>query len=130
MHLESFPLVKFVGYFEPLEKLCSCLRKEGVLQSSLIRHPFAQDYYLLLVTDRDVNKGSALRELLKREGKKGRVIAAGNDDNDLSMLQEADVKIVMEDAPEHVLKKADFISPSAKACGIIQTLKKIIEPTA
>jgi Cof subfamily protein (haloacid dehalogenase superfamily) len=126
MQAESFPLVQFFGSVEPLKKLQLCLRLEGKMQSSLIRHPFVADAYLLLVTDREVNKGSALRELLKREGKAGQVIAAGNDENDLSLLQEADVKIVMADAPQHVRKCADLIAPSALECGILQALKKII----
>ncbi len=127
MNDEQFSLVEFVGYFDPLAKLCARLKKDGILQSSLIQHPFDPNYYLLLVTDKDVNKGSALRELFKRKGRGGSVIAAGNDDNDLSMLQEADIKIVMADAPQHVLKEADFIAPSAQTCGIIQALKKIVE---
>ena len=54
------------------------------------------------------------------------LIAAGNDENDISMLKLANVRIVMEDAPKHVLKHADIKAKSASKNGIIAALEKAI----
>ncbi len=56
------------------------------------------------------------------------VIAAGNDENDISMYDIANIKIAMEDSfSRDLLKKADIISKSAKSHGIIDALKRAMD---
>jgi hypothetical protein len=51
------------------------------------------------------------------------VIAAGDDENDISLLNAADTKIAMSHAPEALQQVADFIAPPTKDCGIIKALQ-------
>jgi hydroxymethylpyrimidine pyrophosphatase-like HAD family hydrolase len=54
------------------------------------------------------------------------VVAGGDDENDLSLLQAADVKIAMPHAPEILRKIADFMAPPVEEQGIIHALKIVI----
>lgn len=122
--MDLFPLAKFVGKSYDLLKLRDKLNKYDMFEMSMIKDPFCEDFYLLLITKKNVSKGSSILNIM--EGQKGKIIAAGNDENDITMLQKADVAIAMEDAPQHVLKYAHIIARSAKENGIIEGLKKAI----
>jgi hydroxymethylpyrimidine pyrophosphatase-like HAD family hydrolase len=54
------------------------------------------------------------------------VIAAGDDNNDVSMFLAADICIAMASAPEHLRNAADIIAPKASEMGIIQGLQQAI----
>lgn len=123
--MDLFPLAKFAGQKERVAKLKKELEKHNLFEMSLIEDPFYQDFHLLLITQKGVTKGSAISEIVKVHDKKP-VIAAGNDENDITMFERADLAIAMEDSPAHVLKGADIIAPSAKKNGIIQGLKSAI----
>ena len=56
----------------------------------------------------------------------GPVIAAGNDHNDLSLLQAATIKIAMEDAPIPLTSIADIIAPLASKAGLIDGLEQAL----
>jgi len=107
-----------------VRKVGDALREVPGLEVTVIRDGVDPQLFLGLVTDREANKGKALHRLLVKEGrKKGeRVIAAGDDRNDISMLREADVRIVMETAPPEVLEEADIIAGSASKMGILTAL--------
>jgi hydroxymethylpyrimidine pyrophosphatase-like HAD family hydrolase len=51
------------------------------------------------------------------------VIAAGDDENDISLLMAADTKIAMAHAPESLQQVATFIAPPTKDQGIIKALQ-------
>lgn len=125
--LETFPLVKCFGFKERVEKLASRLRETDLFQVALIRDPFIEDGHLLLVTDWSASKGLSLSELFKIKGRGERVIAAGDDENDLSLLEIADVKIAMAHAPEVLQAKADFIAKPTHELGIIHALQIALE---
>lgn len=120
------PLVKYFGPFDVMTKISSRLKSLGFFQVSLIRDPFHEHYYVLLVTDKQASKGASLRELLALKGREGIVVAAGDDENDISLLQAADVKIAMPHAPESLRKIADFVAPPVAELGIIQALKIVM----
>jgi Cof subfamily protein (haloacid dehalogenase superfamily) len=123
----DIPLIKCFGKFDLMKKIGSRLLKTGRFQVSLIRDPFHPLYYILLVTDIKVSKGSSLRKLFTSLGRGDLVIAAGDDENDLSLLQIADIKIAMPHAPEVVRSAADFIAPPVSELGIIQALKIVMK---
>jgi hydroxymethylpyrimidine pyrophosphatase-like HAD family hydrolase len=104
-------------------KVASRLRETGLFQVAQIREPFVTDGYLLLVTDQSASKGLSLSDLFKIKGRGQRVIAAGDDENDLSLLEIADVKIAMAHAPEILRAKADFIAKPTHELGIIHALQ-------
>ena len=82
---------------------------------------------MLLVTDLSASKGGSLLEVLRLKGRGAKVIAAGDDENDLSLLKAADVKIAMDHAPKSLKEIADFIAPPTKDCGIIHALQLAID---
>jgi len=94
------------------------------LHAPLIKDPFSQDVCVIQATHSEATKGGALREFLSIQSKKGPVLAAGNDYNDLSLLALAHIKIVMEDAPEKILKMAHIVAPAAEKMGIINALEE------
>lgn len=121
----DFPLVKCFGKLSAMKKIGSKLLKTGFFEVSLIRDPFSS-YYILLITDKHASKGLSLQELFSKEGRGEMVVAAGDDENDMSLLAAADVKIAMPHAPEIVRKIADFIAPPVSEMGIIHALKIVI----
>ncbi|KAF3362337.1 hypothetical protein PHSC3_001166 [Chlamydiales bacterium STE3] len=93
----------------------------------LNRDPFSPDYYVAQATHPEATKGHILNIFKTYLKSSGPVIAAGDDFNDVSMLKNADIKIVMGQAPEPLLKMADVVAPPARAMGIIAGLRHAIQ---
>jgi hypothetical protein len=117
--LDPFPLIKCFGNAPRMKKVAERLKKTGQFQVTQLQDPFDGLFTLLLVTDKTASKGDSLREIFKQMGRGERVIAAGDDENDLSLLQAADVKIAMARAPLVLQQEADLIAHQ----GIIQALQ-------
>ncbi|MBN1914905.1 MAG: HAD family phosphatase [Parachlamydiales bacterium] len=125
-HLEQVPMIKCIGLFDQLMILAERLKKEPDMEFSLIQDPFNPKYFLFLVTAKGVNKGSSVEYLVEKYGNRKKIIAAGNDDNDTSLLRIADIKIAMRNSPKHLLKMADFIAPPVEEMGIISALEQAV----
>ncbi len=124
---EKFPLVKCLGFKQPMERMCENLNTIPHLVSTLIRDPLdADQIYLNLVTHEQATKGKALLHAIKEFGERGVVIAAGDDSNDLPMLEVADFKIIMETAPKSMHSLANLIAPTADRGGIVPALQEAI----
>lgn len=115
----NFPLIKVFGTKKEVEKSLKKLAQRGGVNVSCVKDPFSS-YHIGMVTAEMANKGRALESLKTFLGGDKVVIAAGDDHNDLPMLQIADLRIVMEGAPLEVRKVADFIVPPARKMGILQ----------
>ena len=124
---DKFPLAKCLGLKEPMEAMCNKLKSIPHLTATLIRDPLdADQIYLNLVTHEQATKGKALLNAVKEFGERGVLIAAGDDLNDLAMLEVADFKIVMETAPKSMHGLANLIAPTADRSGIIPALQEAI----
>lgn len=121
--LDPFPLIKCFGHTTRMDRVAGRLRSTGLFQVAKIRDPFEEGITLLLVTEKCASKGAALAELFKRKGRGPLVIAAGDDENDLSLLQQADIKIAMAHAPAMLTEVATFIAPPTKDHGIIRAIQ-------
>jgi hypothetical protein len=121
--LHQFPLLKCLGVQHAMTRINSALHRFSDIHVTLIRDPLCEGLYLNLVTHKNATKGEALSSIVAQSDKKRPIIAAGDDLNDLSMLERADIRIVMETAPESMLSKAHIIAPSAAKDGIIYALK-------
>lgn len=119
----SFPLIKCLGNKKEMTLLQDSLKNDEYLAISLIRDPLAEGVYLNLITHPEATKGHALKNVVKQIGKEGKIIAAGDDLNDVSMLNQADVKIIMESAPSEMHGLADIIAKPSYQYGIIQALE-------
>ena len=72
------------------------------------------------------SKGAALRFLARHLGiPLSRVIAVGDEENDLEMLRESGLGIAMAHAPEEVRAAADRVAPSADAAGLLGLLTEL-----
>lgn len=123
---EAFPLIKCLGFEQGMRSVYERLSSMKEIAVSLIRDPLDEAVYLNLITHPLATKGQALQRMIAHTGKRGRVIAAGDDRNDVSMLACADVAIVMNGAPSEMLPLADILAPSAKEQGIITALKQAV----
>ena len=121
--MPSFPLVKCFGLLERMEKIARRLKSLNRFQVALMRNPFEPTGSIVLITDLAASKGLSLQEVFKRLGRGPVVIAAGDDENDLSLLQAADVKIAMSHAPELLQEFADILAPPTSKMGIIHALQ-------
>lgn len=120
----SFPLAKCLGSKEEMEMVSSRLQELSDCAAPLIRDPFDPGVYLILVTARLATKGNALNTIKEITGKGGLTIAAGDDFNDISMLEVADIKIVMDTAPPEMLPMATIRATHGKQHGIIEALRQ------
>lgn len=126
MFLEAFPSIKCFGLYSSAKILSHRIEEHLGLHVPLIRDPFAKGYYVVQATNPKISKGQALKDLISITGERGKVIAAGDDFNDVSMFKVADVSVVMATAPEEMLEKVDIIAPSASEEGIIKGLEAAI----
>lgn len=120
----TFPLIKCFGKESEMRNIFSKLQTIPNIHATLIRDTVSRDLHLILITDKEATKGKAIDQILAKTGQKGRIIAAGDDCNDIELLDRADIKIAMETAPQELLNKADIIAPSAEKDGIIEALQK------
>ncbi|MBS0629958.1 MAG: HAD family phosphatase [Verrucomicrobia bacterium] len=121
----SFPLIKSFGEKKVMEELHHRLKGNPILEVSMIKDPIDPSLYLNLITDRQASKGHAV-QFMKQHLKAPLVIAAGDDHNDLKMLQSADVAIAIETAPPEILAVSDILARPAEKCGIIQAVEVAI----
>lgn len=124
--LDVFPSIKCFGLYSSAKALAQRIDDQLGLHVPLIRDPFNTGYYVVQATHPEISKGQALQDLIALTGERGRVIAAGDDYNDESMLEAADIKIVMATAPQDLLKKADIIAEAASEEGIIKGLEAAV----
>lgn len=124
--LEEFAAVKCFGKRESAERIGQKIEEQLGLHAPLIRDPFDQEMYVIQATHPDAHKGTPVELTRQLLNFKGPVIAAGDDLNDLSLLEKADVSIAMKNAPQQLLNIADIIAPTALEQGIITGLKEAI----
>ncbi|MBA2368993.1 MAG: HAD family phosphatase [Candidatus Protochlamydia sp.] len=129
LEITSFAALKCFAKFQEALLLSEQIEGRLNLHAPLIRDPFSHEYFVVQATHAEATKGSALKEFLAFKKMTGPVLAAGNDYNDLSLLQLANVKIAMEDSPEDMLRIADIVAPSVTKNGIILGLEEGIRFT-
>jgi len=123
-----FSLVKCLGSQEEMQAVHAKIAKIPVLHATLIRDVLTESpYFLNLVTHHKATKAHALEYIIEKEKIEGPSIAAGDDRNDLAMIQRADIGIAMQNAPKEVLDVADIVAPLAKDLGIITALQEAVK---
>lgn len=122
----SFASVKCFGSEESAQVIAEKIEQQLKLHIPVIRDPFNSAYYVAQATHPTVNKGAAILDLKQYLDHKGIVIAAGDDYNDLSLFENADISIVMQTAPKEIWQYADIVAPAASENGIIEGLQRAI----
>jgi len=124
--IDYFPLIKCFGEESSLQLISENISERLGLHMPVIFDPFKPKGAIAMGTHPQVTKGfalQALRGLLNADY----VIAAGDDYNDVTMIEQADFGIAMETGPQILLSKASYVAPSAKKEGIIPALKAAIQ---
>lgn len=123
----DFPVIKYFAdqaaariLGSKVEEMCQNVR------ATVISDPFRPGSFLAHINQKNASKGNAVRSFKEMMPSNLPLIAAGDDYNDIDMLQAADIKIVMKNAPAEVLEIADIVAPAAKELGIITGLKKAL----
>lgn len=125
--VDSFASVKCFGDRESAKRISSRIERELNLHAPAIKDPFNREFYVVQATNPEVDKGKALETIHSLLGKDLFTIAAGDDINDISMLERADVAIAMATSPKEVLSIADIIAAPAIENGIINGIIEALE---
>lgn len=115
--------IKFFGEQERIYQIQEQVEERLRLNIPVIRDPFCKWVFIAQATHPDVSKGCVINFFKNQSD--AFVISAGDDFNDFSMLQKADVKIVMETAPDELKAMADVVAKPADKLGIIEALEYV-----
>jgi hydroxymethylpyrimidine pyrophosphatase-like HAD family hydrolase len=124
--IEEFAVGKYFAVEKQALKLAEKILKIPDLSVTVIRDPFRPGFHLALINAIDASKGEVLEDLIALSPASLPVIAAGDDYNDVEMLEKGTVKIVMQNGPAELHQLADILAPPAEQQGIIQGLKEAI----
>lgn len=121
---ESFPLVKCIADHDVLLEAKRHLSESEHFNLNLLSDVFKIHLSVLLATHHTASKGQALIRVKQHLSNDLPVIAAGDDENDLSLLHNANVKIAMENGNKILLREADIIAKPSTQLGIIDALEE------
>lgn len=122
--IKEFASLKYIGKEASIRKIIEKVEQRLNLHMPLNRDPFDQDYFVAQATNPLATKGNVLKNCIALLKPEGPTIAAGDDYNDVSMLELAQIRIVMGDAPKDLLALADVVASPASEMGIIEGIKK------
>ena len=100
------------------------LQKNTPFHAPPMKDSIRPEVGIIQVTAKDASKGSALAYLMDLYQLPS--IAAGDDCNDLDMLQEATISIAMHEAPQQLRSIATFVAPPFEQDCIIPLLQKAV----
>ena len=148
---ETFPVLEYAGdqhlRVEPIPDPEDFLRLGGFVKGLFIGHPatlpvvrgelepVARPDARLVMTRTDylemipatASKGVALRHLCEHLGiPPSRVIAVGDQENDLEMIEAAGLGVAMPDAPERVRTAAGRVAPSPRDGGLLSLFRELM----
>ncbi len=124
--VSKFSSIKFFAKEKQALILSQQIEAKLGLHAPPNRDPFNPDYFVIQATHAEATKGSILKTFSQLVGISRPIIAAGDDYNDQSMLQMADIKIVMANAPIELVRMADIIAPPAQQQGIVKGLQEAV----
>jgi len=79
----------------------------------------------LEINHMDCGKGSALKALGERLGvKREEIMAIGDSEIDVSMIEYAGVGVAMANAPEHIRQAADYVTSDVLSSGVAKAIEK------
>lgn len=112
---------------EALLPLCDAVRNIPGLQSVFYRDVYAPGQWFFEVCAEGVSKAAAVRTL-RRSGEWDRIVAFGDNLNDLPLFEACDVACAVENAAEEVRSAADRIIGTNSSDGVVRWLLENAEP--
>ncbi|MBN1299575.1 MAG: Cof-type HAD-IIB family hydrolase [Actinobacteria bacterium] len=83
--------------------------------------------YFLTAYNKNTGKTKALKKILKICGiRKNEVMAIGDSESDLGMINLASIGVAMGNAPENVKSAADFVSKDNDSDGVYEAIEKFV----
>ncbi|WAM32146.1 Cof-type HAD-IIB family hydrolase [Caldicellulosiruptor naganoensis] len=114
--------VLFFDEHERLKKLRDNLPSEFLKKFNIM---FSKPFFLEF-TDINVSKGNALKFLAEYYNiKKEEIMAIGDGDNDISMIEYAGIGVAVENATEKLKQVADFVTLSCDEGGFAHAIEKV-----
>lgn len=130
---QTEPVVRAQWVVTPAQRaLVEALVIEGV-QGSVATSPALPGAYFISVTQAGVSKASAVQQLAEAHKVDLRdVMAVGDSEGDVPMLDAVGHPVVMENAPASVRARYDTVAGSVEACGVAGALEEALrlEPVA
>lgn len=127
IQLNHFAALRIFCIKSAAPKLQKMLMAVPEVQVAMMKDSYDDRFSLVTVTHSGASKGHAALFVAKHVGNSGPIIACGDDYNDIPMLEIADCKVVMNTAPEDLLKLADVIAPSAALDGLIDGIESALK---
>ena len=122
------PVVKVLMLQEPaiLEKVEEKLQQEFAGSLSIMRSkPFFLEFM-----EEGISKGTSLNSLIKQLGiSREEVIAFGDSNNDLSMIEFAGLGVAMGNASEFIKAQADFVTDTNMNDGVAKVVEEFVLKT-
>ncbi len=116
-------ITKFIVTVEP-EDAPAILAEARSLFGDEAQVVRSHDFFIEFVA-KGVSKGDALARLAEYLGvPRARVVAVGDNENDLEMIRWAGVGVAMGNSPEVVKREADWVAPSIGEDGVVGVLRK------
>jgi len=79
--------------------------------------------------NKEVSKGRALRDIMDRIGiSRGEVAVIGDGNNDIPMMEEAEIRIAVDNARDEVKDMADYVVRSNEEDGVAEAIEILIPP--
>ncbi len=133
IEVKSFPSFKFFGKKMEAQHFVHEVERLMSVHVPVISDPHDDSYVVAQATHVEANKGETMKRYVEQHAKGVPVIAAGDDLNDLPMLEQADFKITLSNAPEELLAIADIVVDKSVEGGLVkaifQGVKKLEEGT-
>ena len=120
-------LIKCFGTDLFLKEIKDKMKEMFSLNACTIKDGVDPSLSILLLTPFEANKGKALHFVKEHEQIDYPVIAAGNDYNDITLFEEADISVGMEGSCDELLSIATIVAPHSHNHGIIDGLTKAID---
>ncbi len=118
------PVTK-VLFFEEHERLKALKERLPKDFSKKFNIMFSKPFFLEF-TDINVSKGNALKFLTEYYGlKREEVMAIGDGDNDISMIEYAGIGIAVDNAVEALKKASDFVVSKSDDSGFAEAIEKV-----
>lgn len=132
-NIDIFQIVAIYNNFDKIKELDSFIEKDNNLKinnasKTYINKIKDDNYYFLDITNKEVNKGNAISELLNHlELKKDNAIGFGDHINDYDLFKEVGFKIAMKNADDKLKQHADYITLSNDENGVAHFLNNFID---
>ena len=112
-----------IGSREKLSALAEDVKKDTSLKTVLYREVNYRDVWVFEAFSANASKGKAIRKSAGLAGA-DRVVAFGDNLNDIPLFDGADVRVAVENAVPELISRADFVCPPNTCDGVVRWISE------